>query len=61
MSLRPEGFWTWINPVRHREPQETSNSDKMTSLELWGVNADFQSYEKKWTIDGILENIGFYP
>ena len=29
--------------------------------ELWGVNADFTSYELKWTIDAILQHMGFYP
>ena len=28
--------------------------------ELWGVNADFTSYELKWTIDAILQHMGFY-
>ena len=28
---------------------------------LWGVNADFTSYELKWTIDAILQHMGFYP
>ena len=29
--------------------------------ELWGVNTDFSSYELKWTIDAILQHMGFYP
>ena len=37
----------------HTESQETSNSDKGTNLELWGVNVDFKSYEQRWTIHGI--------
>ena len=28
--------------------------------ELWGVNTDFSSYELKWTIDAILQHMGFY-
>ena len=28
---------------------------------MWGVNADFTSHELKWTIDAILQHIGFYP
>ena len=28
---------------------------------MWGVNADFTLYELKWTIDAILQQIGFYP
>ena len=44
-----------------KNPKKTSNPDKLTSLELWGVNVDFKSYEKKWTIHGILQNMGFYP
>ena len=26
-----------------------------------GVNTDFSSYELKWTIDAILQHMGFYP
>ena len=29
--------------------------------EFWGVNADFTSYELEWTIDAILQHMGFYP
>ena len=29
--------------------------------ELWGVNTDFSSYGLKWTIDAILQHMGFYP
>ena len=32
-----------------------------SSQELWGVNTDFSSYELKWTIDAILQHMGFYP
>ena len=28
--------------------------------ELWGVNIEFTLYELKWTIDGILQHMGFY-
>ena len=45
----------------HKESQETTNSDKLTNLELWGANADFKSYEQKRTIDGIFQHMGFYP
>ena len=31
-----------------------------SSQELWGVNTDFTSYELKWTIDAILQHMGFY-
>ena len=27
--------------------------------QLWGVNTDFSSYELKWTIDAILQHMGF--
>ena len=27
---------------------------------MWGINADFTSYELKWTIDAILQHMGFY-
>ena len=30
------------------------------NLELWGVNVDFKSYQGKWTIDVILQHMGFY-
>ena len=30
----------------------------MTNIELWGVNVDFKSYEKKWAIHGIMHNMG---
>ena len=32
-----------------------------SSQDLWGVNTDFTSYELKWTIDAILQHMGFYP
>ena len=28
--------------------------------ELWGVNTDFSTYELNWTIDAILQHMGFY-
>ena len=28
--------------------------------ELWGVNIEFTLYELKWTIDEILQHMGFY-
>ena len=28
--------------------------------ELWGVDTDFTSYELKWAIDAILQQLGFY-
>ena len=27
---------------------------------MWGVNTDFTSYKLKWTIDDILQYMGFY-
>ena len=47
-------YWTCRTP-------KTSNPDKLINLELWGVNVDFKSYEKKWTIHGIIQTMGFYP
>ena len=32
-----------------------------SNQELWGVCIDFQSYQYKWTIHGILQHMGFYP
>ena len=31
-----------------------------TDQEEWGVYIDFQSIHSKWTIDAILEHMGFY-
>ena len=31
-----------------------------TDQEVWGVYIDFQSIHSKWTIDAILQQIGFY-
>ena len=31
-----------------------------TKQELWGVHCDFKSYQDKWTIDPILQHMGFY-
>ena len=45
----------------HKESQQTSNSDKLSNLELWGVNVDFKSYEQNWIIHGILQHLNFYP
>ena len=28
---------------------------------MGGVNTDFTSYELKWTIDAMLQHMGFYP
>ena len=32
-----------------------------SNQELLGVNADFTSYKLKWTIDAVLQHMGFYP
>ena len=31
-----------------------------TDQEVWGVYIDFQSIHSKWTVDAILQHIGFY-
>ena len=31
-----------------------------SNQELWGVYIDFQSIHSKWTIDAILQHMGFY-
>ena len=36
------------------------NVNSGNKQELWGVNTDFSSYELKWTIDAILQHMGFY-
>ena len=28
---------------------------------MWGVSTDFSSYELKWTIDAILQHMGYNP
>ena len=28
---------------------------------MWGVNIEFKLYELKWTINAILQHMGFYP
>ena len=33
----------------------------MNNLELWGVNVNLESYDKKWTIHDMMQNIGFHP
>ena len=35
--------------------------DSVNNQELWGVNADLTSYQLKWTIDVMLQHMGFYP
>ena len=34
--------------------------DSGTDQEVWGVYIDFQSIHSKWTIDAILQHMGFY-
>ena len=34
--------------------------DSGNNQELWGVNIEFTLYELKWTIDAILQHMGFY-
>ena len=36
------------------------NAISGNNQELWGVNADYSSYVQKWTIDAILQHMGFY-
>ena len=46
----------------HKESQETSNSDKLTNLGLWGVDADFKSYmNRNGQFMKFYRNVGFYP
>ena len=28
--------------------------------EIWGVNCDFKANQNKWTIDAVLQHMGFY-
>ena len=37
------------------------NLNSGNNQELWGVNIGFTLYELKWTIDAILQPMGFYP
>ena len=33
----------------------------MNNLELWEANVDLKSYDKKWAIHDIIQNMGFHP
>ena len=35
-------------------------ANSVNNKELWGVNIEFTLYELKWTIDAILQHVGFY-
>ena len=35
-------------------------ADSGNNHELWGVNIEFTLYELEWTIDAILQHMGFY-
>ena len=46
--------------IGHKDPLKTINLDELNNLELWGANVDLQSYDKKWTIHDIIQNMDFH-
>ena len=58
-SLLPnfvEGLITYSTDQQILKSKVNSGNNQ----ELWGVNTDFTSYELKWTVDAILQHMGFY-
>ena len=47
-----------VRHITYSTDQHKVNSG--TNQELWGVYIDFQSIHSKWTIDAILQHMGFY-
>ena len=47
--------------IGHKDLLQTINLDGLKNLELWGANVDLKSYGKKWTIQDIIQNMGFHP
>ena len=57
LKTKGEGLITYSTDQQIFQFKVNSGS----SQELWGVNTDFSTYELKWTIDAILQHMGFYP
>ena len=55
-NRKVEGLITYSTDQQIFKFKDNSGS----SQELWEVNTDFTSYELKWTIDAILQHMGFY-
>ena len=51
-----EGLITYSTDLQIFKLKVNSGTDQ----EVWGVYIDFQSIHSKWTIDGILQHMGFY-
>ena len=51
-----EGFITYSTDQQIFKLKVNSETDQ----EVWGVYIDFQSIHSKWTIDAILQHMGFY-
>ena len=55
-NRKVEGLITNSNDLQIFKIQVNSGTDQ----EVWGVYIDFQSIHSKWTIDAILQHMGFY-
>ena len=55
-SQKIEGLITYSTDQQTFKLKVNSGTDQ----EVWGVYIDFQSIHSKWTIDAILQHMGFY-
>ena len=55
-NRKVEGLITYSTDQQIFKFKVNSGSDQ----EVWGVYIDFQSIHSKWTIDAILQHMGFY-
>ena len=55
-NRKVEGLMTYSTDQRIFKFKVNSGTDQ----EVWGVYIDFQSLHSKWTIDAILQHMGFY-
>ena len=55
-SRKVEGLMTYSTDLQIFKLKVNSGTDQ----EVWGVYIDFQSIHSKWTIDAILQHMGFY-
>ena len=55
-NRKVEGLITYSNDLQIFKLKVNSGTDQ----EVWGVCIDFQSIHSKWTIDAILQHMGFY-
>ena len=54
-SRKVEGLITYSTDQQKFKFKVNSGTDQ----EVWGVYIDFQSIHRKWTIDAILQHVGF--